>query len=270
MFGVTVSLPTSGLAGWRFLQRTEAIQQELVSNSPRVTRELEHFDANIAKATTAEALVEDPVLLRVALTAFGLEDQMANKAFLLKVLEEGTEQDDAFANKLADTRFQKFAKAFGYGNIAGPPVKISTFQEGIKEDYLRQSYQIAVGEQDNDLRLALNFVSSIKEIAEESDSDNTGWLDVMGQISLRTVVEKAFGLPSETVALDLDRQSEIFEQKASAILGQADASVFQDPEKVDEVVRRFLLRAQIDAGPIGYSPAATALSILQSFTVKPL
>ncbi len=266
MFGLTVSVPTGGVAGWRFLQRTETVQQETISNSPRVARELAHFDANIEKATTAEALVDDPVLLRVALTAFGLEDQFANKAFLRKVLEEGTDNDDAFANRLADGRFRKLAKAFGYGNVAGPRVKIGALQDEVREGYVRQTFEIAVGEQDNDLRLALNFARSIEEIADGESTTRTKWLEIMGQAAMREVMEKAFGLPTEIVALDLDRQAEIFEKKAKEILGDSDPSVFKDPEKVDEVVRRFLLRAQIENGPTGYSSAATALSILQSFS----
>lgn len=264
MFGLTANVPVGGLAGWRYLQRTETTQLELISKSPRVSRDLEYFDANIAKATTAEALVEDPTLLRVALTAFGLEDQQQNKAFLLKVLEEGTIAEDAFANRLSDKRFHDFAEAFSYGNVFGPPLVADFFKEDIRADFLRQSFEIAVGEQDENLRLALNFVRNIQEIAQDPAVEQAGWFGVMGQAPIRQVVEKAFGLPAQTVGLDLDRQRELFEAKSSSVLGQSDAGVFLDPEKVDEVVRRFLLRSQIESGDLGYSSGATALSILQA------
>ncbi len=250
--------------GWSFLQRTQSMQQDLISQSPRVVRELAHFDEKIGQAKTAEALIQDPVLLNVALTAFGLEDQLPNKAFLLKVLEEGTESGEAFANRLADKRFYDFAEAFGYGNIAGQRVGFGPWQEDIKAAYLRQSFEIAVGDQDQDLRLALNFVRSIEEIAKSPTAETTGWFDIMGQAPLRQVVEKAFGLPKEFVGLDLDRQHEVFSEKSIALLGQGDPSVFQDPDKVEAVVRRFLLLKQIESGDLGYSPGATALSVLQA------
>ena len=69
-------LPTGGLVGWRYLVRTEASQSELVRRSPDISRESAHFRDRIANIETAADLVADRQLLKVALGAFGLDDDI--------------------------------------------------------------------------------------------------------------------------------------------------------------------------------------------------
>ena len=78
-------VPTGGLAGWRFLQRTYDTQFEAFSKSVSLQRDTDYFKENIAEATTAEALVSDRRLLTVALGAFGLQVRRDLK----QVREEG-------------------------------------------------------------------------------------------------------------------------------------------------------------------------------------
>jgi len=93
-------IPLAGVAGWQYIQRTQETQQEAYSQSPIQKREIEYFRENISKATTAEELVSDRTLLKVALGAFGLDDDLNKQAYVRKVLEEGTDADDAFANRM--------------------------------------------------------------------------------------------------------------------------------------------------------------------------
>ena len=52
-------VPISGIAGYLFMQRTQATQQEVFNKSPQIARDVAYFKDNIANATTAEALVSD-------------------------------------------------------------------------------------------------------------------------------------------------------------------------------------------------------------------
>ena len=90
-------LPLSGYAGWALLNRTIAVQTAAFNKSPEITRDTDYFAANISKVTTAEDLVKDRRLLRVALGAFGLDDDINNKAFIQKVLSDGSLNADALA-----------------------------------------------------------------------------------------------------------------------------------------------------------------------------
>jgi hypothetical protein len=95
-------LPLSGTAGWALLKRTMAAQSATLNATPEMARDANYFSANIGKITSADQLVNDRRLLKVALGAFGLEGDIANKAFIKRVLTDGTQSKTALANKLAD------------------------------------------------------------------------------------------------------------------------------------------------------------------------
>ncbi|MEO0912023.1 MAG: flagellar protein, partial [Pseudomonadota bacterium] len=67
------AIPLTGIAGYQFLQRTEETQRATFDRSPLLAREVEYFKENIANVLTAEELVADRQLFKVALGAFGLD-----------------------------------------------------------------------------------------------------------------------------------------------------------------------------------------------------
>ena len=69
--------------------------------------------------TSAADLVADRRLLKVALGAFGLEGEIDKKAFVRKILEEGTADPASLANRLTDKSYYKLAEAFGFGDLGG-------------------------------------------------------------------------------------------------------------------------------------------------------
>lgn len=368
---------TGGYLGWQVLQRTEETQRQTFEKSPVLERDIDYFRENIGNAKTAKDLVNDRRLLTVALGAFGLGDEIDKRAFIEKILTEGTETQDAFANRLNDPRFQALAKAFSYGNAEGPAIsaeaviaqqpaepeetsseppltqaeitarytldangqtppdpeisdvidrytldengetpadtvdpeiaaaiaRYSTdpaiaaaqaekdaeaakaaeeaanaepektpeelaleFREDIIARYKSLDFERAVGQTDNDMRLALNFRREIAEIADagENTTDATLWFRIMGNQPLREVLTTALNLPSEVSALDVDRQQEIFADKASVVFGDDSPRVFADSEKIDDAIRRFFFTRQLSAGPSPTTPGFGALTLLQS------
>ncbi|MEM0923504.1 MAG: DUF1217 domain-containing protein, partial [Pseudomonadota bacterium] len=199
-------IPASGILGFRLLEQTEASQRLTFEAQPEVARDIAYFEENIAQALTPSDLIGDRRLLRVALGAFGLDEEIDKGAFLRKMLEEGTEDPDAFANRFVDPRFQRFVEAFGYGNLAGAQVAAPGFAAGIVDDYKDRQFEIAVGEQDSSLRLALNFRREITQYATAPDPDGVAWFSVLGDLPVRTVFEEAFGLGESFGQLEIDRQ----------------------------------------------------------------
>ena len=100
----TPIIPAGGLVGWRFLQNTQEAQFDSFTKSPQVRRDADHFRDRIGEISSAADLVQDRQLLSVALGAFGLQDDIDNRAFIRQVLEEGTVDDEALANRFADSR----------------------------------------------------------------------------------------------------------------------------------------------------------------------
>jgi len=255
-----------GLSGWRILEQTTLRQRETFERSPILQRNIDYFRENISKATTAEDLVKDRQLLTVALGAFGLGDEINKRALIQKMLEGGTEKTDSLANRFNDNRYKDLAKAFGYGNITnGSSVLLSSFKEDIVARYKSLEFERAVGDSDNDMRIAMNFKRQIGAIADtaETATETTAWFQIMGQLPLRELVSTALNIPPEVSQLDVDKQVEIFSKRSQQILGNSSPEIFKDPEVIDDVIRRFFLTRQVQNGPSASTPGFSALSLLQ-------
>lgn len=258
------AIPFTGYAGWTFLNRTMASQTASLTATAQYKRDEDYFRANIGKIDTAEQLVADRRLLNVALGAFGLENDINNKFFIQKVLSDGTFKTDALANKLADKQYQKLSAAFGFGDLPTPRSKMSDFADKILGQYRTRQFESAVGTQNDNLRLALNLQRELPDIAGKAgSSENAKWFSVMGSAPLRAVFQTALGLPTSTATLDLDQQLTIFKSRTKAQFGADTVTQFGDAATMDKLLRRFLLRSEMDS--FAQSGAGnSALSLLES------
>lgn len=265
----TPVIPLSGYSGWTFLQRTFDSQKQAFTSSPENTRDETYFRQNIGKVETAEQLVSDRRLLKVALGAFGLGDDINNRFFIQKVLQDGTAESSALANKLADKAYARLSAAFGFGEGAAPSTQGEGFADTILAAYNDRQFEIAVGAQDETLRLAMNARRELSALAGTASSDDTKWFNIMGSPPLREVFETVLGLPSSFAALDLDQQLNILRNKTDALLGDGEIGQFSDPEALDALIRRYLLRAQAESGSYSLlTPGAGALRLLQGATAS--
>ncbi|SEL26615.1 Protein of unknown function [Roseovarius nanhaiticus] len=256
-------VPTGGLIGWGYLSRTLETQTGNFAKNPEIVRDTEYFTQNINSVRSAEGLVSDRRLMRVALGAFGLQSDIDSRAFIQKVLEGGTEEPTALANRLSDDRYAEFARAFGFGNPGGARTASPTWAQSIVSKFQRQQFEVAVGNQDESMRLAMDAQRTMPEIGALSGTDETKWFKIMASPPLRQVFETALGLPAAFGQADLDIQVTEFADRAQRQLGIDDLSKLSDPEVQDAVIRRFLLRDQV-ASFSQQSSGAIALTLLQS------
>lgn len=256
------ALPLTGYAGWTFLKRTQAAQQKVMAAQPQLQRDEAYFRDRIAKVDSAAQLVADPRLLRITLAAFGLEGDVANRAFIGKVLSDGTLREEALANRLANKQYQKLSAAFGFGDFAVPRNKVSGFADRILTAWKARSFETAVGAQNGDLRLALNAERELADLAQRPLSVDAKWFTVLGTPPLRKVFETALGLPSSFATIDIDRQLDVMKDRARRQLGSDDLSVLAGPAGADGLVRRFLVRAEAEVwrSQTGGSPALVLMS----------
>lgn len=256
-------LPLAGYAGWGFLKRSMARQQAVQQALPAQQRDEAYFRDRIGKADTAEKLVNDKRLLRIALTAFGLEGDVNSKAFIRKILEGGTLKEGSLANKLADKQYQKFAAAFGYGDYSVPRTKMSTFPDEILAQFRARSFETAVGAENNTYRLAMNAEREIPALAAKGSGEDTKWYTLLGSAPLREVLQTALGLPKSFSSIDIDQQVSVLKRKTEAAFGSPNLSQFKEPAKLESLVRRFLLQSEMQGQTGASSPAATALALLR-------
>ena len=79
-----------------------------------LTQARAYYNANIGGVKTVGDLVNNYRLLSYATQAFGLSDMTYAKALLTKVLTSDLTSSTSVANKLNDSRYTAFAKAFGF------------------------------------------------------------------------------------------------------------------------------------------------------------
>ncbi|MEM6609222.1 MAG: DUF1217 domain-containing protein [Pseudomonadota bacterium] len=250
-------VPLGGYGGWAFLNRTLDDQTKAFSAAPLNERDTTYFRENIGTVLTAEALVSDYQMLRVALGAFGLQDDLPNRAFVRAILEEGTSDSQALSNRLADKRYQAFSEAFGFGEPALPKTLEAGFADRILARFERQEFERAVGEQNNELRVALNLQRELPELAAEGLDADTAWLSILGNPPLRAAFETALGLPDSFGLIDLDQQLDTFRDRARSIFGSDDIATLATEAGIDDIVGNYLGRAQLG----NFSSTATSASI---------
>lgn len=256
-------LPLGGYAGWQFLQGTLPAQSEAFQSGAELSRDVAHTRAQLGQTETADQLVDDRQLLKVALGAFGLQDDLPNRAFIARILSDGTTDPQALSNRLADKRYNAFAKAFDFEGVLPGPQKTG-FVDKVIEDYQTRAFEIAVGEQNTDMRIAFTFTREIADVAARDSSTDTKWFTVMGNPPLRQAFETALGLPEGFGSLDIDQQLGVFKERLERFLGDGDLAQFTEAGKREEFVRLFMLRSELLAGPSATTPGMTALTVLSN------
>ena len=74
----------------------------------------------------------------------------------------------------------------------------------------------------------------------------------------------AFVLPKSFGLLDVDKQRDVFRDKARKLFGDSSLVVFKESENVDKMLRTFFVRKQISESLGAGIPGTTALTLLRN------
>jgi hypothetical protein len=70
-------------------------------------------------------------------------------------------------------------------------------------------------------------------------------------------------LPTAFGQIDIDQQLGVFKERAKKEFGSDDLSIFSDPEKVQELITKYVVREQISQFNNSFSSNAIALTLLR-------
>ncbi len=226
-----------------------------VEKQPTVARETEYYLANISKVKSAKEFMANDRLFRYAMKAHGLSDMTYAKAFMRKVLDEGIDTSDTFANKLSDTRYRDFANTFNFKRFNETTTVFTATRQGTVDKYLRQTLEENAGSDNEGVRLALYFERKAKTI----DS----FYDVLADTALSKVVRTALGLPDSFASANLEKQVALFESKL-------DLADFQDATKLGKFLKRFTSLWEVNnATSTASASVATLFSQGAAYGVSP-
>lgn len=252
-----ISVGMGGIAGWKIVQRSEARQIAAVEADPVVQRSTDYFRERIGQVSDAGELVGDYRLLSTALAAFGLEDDIANKAFIQRVLESDPADKSSLVNRLSDKRYLRMAEALGFGTATRP----ADLGERVSQAFVQREFERRIGEGDENLRLALNARRELEAMAGRTSSDKTMWFEVMGNPPLRAVFAGAFGFGDSYGGLDVDRQLDEFMSASERYLGSARFADLTQEGAIDRLIVTFMARSQVATGA-AQNRYSTALALL--------
>lgn len=258
---VAISVGLGGLAGWKILQRTQDRQLEALASDASIQRATGYFRDRIEVTNSAEALIADYRMLNVALSAFGLEDDLPNKAFIRQVLESDLSDDQSLANRLGDKRYLRLAQAFDFAG--GNRTDDAGFADEISQAFLNREFERRVGQSDETLRLAMNAQRELQGFVGRTSSNTTLWFEVLGNPPLREVFEGAFGFGSAYSQLSVDRQLTEFTKAAERFLGTSDLTEIAGGAKSDRLMQAFLVRSQLTES-VAQTRYSAALQLLTS------
>ncbi|PKP83094.1 MAG: flagellar protein [Alphaproteobacteria bacterium HGW-Alphaproteobacteria-18] len=253
-------VPLSGIGGWKFLQATYDKQLQSYTNSPQVRNDRDYMIEKFSQPITVEDFLKDSRLMRATMTAFDLSGEEWKKGYIKKVLQEVNDPESTFLARLNNPKYTAFANAL-------KPVdgKISLESDNIAAMAVRFeaiSFEVAVGEVDDTMRLSLNYKSEIGAIVGSGAKEDTIAYRLMADVPTYTVVKTALNLPSDISKLPVERQAEIIKTGLKKALGVSKLSDIASPELVDKMIVRYHAMKSISEGAASYSPASAALTIL--------
>jgi len=237
------------------IQNNLARYQKMVGNEPAAKTATAYYAANIGSVKSIKDLVGNYRLLSYALTAYGLGDQVNNKALVTKVLEGGVTNSDgsnnpkALANTLANANWAKFAKAFDFLGSGASSVTSSTAVATTEAAYGEQTLETQQGKQDVGVQLALYF----QRVAPTIKSAYS----VLGDKNLLEAFQTIYGVTLNSNG-NIDANAAIIDRTMPI-------KDLQDPTKLKQLTARFTAQYTLLYGPGGQN-ASSPLTATSSGT----
>jgi hypothetical protein len=238
------------------LAKTRTKQFAAFEKLPNIQRDVDYFLKNASKVETVEEFIKDRRLMTVALSAFGLEDEMQYLGRIRKVLTESPSDKNALVNKLIDPRFKKIAEAFQFADLGLAKLALTSFVNDIVAKFKTNEFEKFLGERNPALREVEYFRRNIGSV------ENT--FNILGDKVLRSVVTFTLGLPMEIALQSIDKQKALIDARV-------DLKDFKDSEFLDKFIRRFLILKDAEAAQFGFgfgisptAPNAFAITLLQN------
>jgi len=227
---------------------------ERIASQPQVARESEHYLSRISEIKSIDEFLADTRVFNYAMKAHGLEDMSYAKAFMRKVLTEGTDDENAFANQLADTKYREFAETFNFARNGETATIFTRAQQGTVDKYHRLTLEEEAGADNTGVRLALYFERNAPEI--------TSVYGILADNALADVVRTALGLPSELAASDIDKQADLLRSRI-------DIEDFKDPDKLGKFLDRFTAMWELNNPSFGSADSSLLLGASSGFGITP-
>ena len=208
----------------------------MVGSEPSVKTATAYYAANIGKVKSISDLVGNYRLLSYALTAYGLGDQVNNKALVTKVLEGGDTRHQRRSPTRSPTPTGRSSPQPSISSARGATsVTSSTAVATTKAAYTEQTLETQQGKQDVGVQLALYF----QRVAPTIKSAYS----VLGDKNLLEAFQTIYGITLNSNG-NIDTNAAIVDRTMPI-------KDLQDPTKLKQLTARFTAQYTLLYGPGG-------------------
>ncbi len=203
MAGIT--LGSSALSSYRLLQRDGAKIFDQFKKSVTVLKEVEQFKKQAGRIESPDDFFKNQRLMRFALSAYGLEADMASLGRIKKVMTSDLSDQNSLANRMNDPRYQDLAKAFDFAKSGVGKLSNASFLEEVAQKYIQSEFEKSIGQQNPAVREALYFARNIGKVGDA--------YGVLGDRVLRSVVTFELGLPDQIAVQSVQKQKSLIDDR---------------------------------------------------------
>ena len=242
---------TSSLLWYKLANDQKDAHMAVFEAQPTTARDIEQFKEEIVNIKSVDDLMKNRTLLTVTLSAFQLESEVDKTAFVQKMLTEDPDEDDSLVNQLVEPRWTKLSTAL-YGLNQDPDFFLNESNvNAILEGYKTNEFEKFEGENAEGVRESLYFTriaGGVEDVAQ-----------ILADSTLMEVVRVGLGLPESFLSLDYDQQK-------ARLSKEIDLEDFQDPEKIDKMVERYLIMTEINNTDASSNPMLSLFQPVSSGT----
>ncbi|MCQ1834163.1 DUF1217 domain-containing protein [Neorhizobium galegae] len=161
-----------------------------IAGQTMVVNDTKYYQENIGKIKTVDEFLDNYRLYSYAMQAHGLDDMIYAKAFMKQVLESDLSDDNSFANRLTDDRYQNIAAAFNFGVSNGEG---AAAQSNGQMEELFDTYDQTIAAQNDTLEADTRYFKAM--LGETGNITNVDQL--LANPRLRDYVFTAYGIDTE-------------------------------------------------------------------------
>ena len=236
--GQTAATFSNPLAALRTAEKDQTRDIALTAKQSDVARDIAGFKAAVAKAKTPADLLKNPTVMKVLLTANGMEDQIPYSALAQRALLSNTHVANNLANTLnvIDSRWKPMVQTYDFATqglkVLSKPQVLSTVTNAYAEIIWRKSLDATTPGLSN----AISFRA---RAASVSSADQ-----ILGDPVLRDVITVGLNIPREIAFQSVSTQEKV-------ITTHLDLKKLKDKHFVDTLTQEYLLNKSNSAAQLG-------------------
>lgn len=229
---LSLNLGVSGYALYKSLSSDKiAANTARFAKSGTVQSEIDYFREKLAKVETVDDFLKDYRLLKFALTAYDMEDQLEYPARIKQILKDDPLASNALVNRMTNAGYRQINADFAFNSKGVAKLKDATFVDGLVEKYKNARYEISLGEVNPNVADAMYFQRKVSKV-------KSGY-DIIGDPVFFDVALTALNLPRSIATTKVERMKSTIESKL-------DMTKLNDPTYVRKLVERYLVLKDVE------------------------